>query len=230
MREAFHYQLVALEDRLTNALEDACTRLAGLGDAICSPGEPEVVELARTAERLRRLSRGVDQELVVVTARQTPVAGDLRLVLALIQLAHHAGLIANQFQLIGEQLDAVDRNVADRQRTGERLFEMTVLGAAQLRDALAAFTHRNVTLAQRINTEDDTIDQLNRQVFETTFDLDAPPDQRELALRHVLIARSLERIGDNAVDIAEQVAFLVEGRPREFTDASQPRKRPAALE
>ena len=67
-------------------------------------------------------------------------------------------------------------------------------------------------------------------MFEATFDLDAPPDQRELALRHVLIARSLERIGDNAVDIAEQVAFLAEGRVREFTDASQPRKRPAAFE
>jgi phosphate transport system protein len=230
MREAFHDQLVALEDQLTNALEDVCTRLAGLGDAICSPGEREVVELARAAEQLRQLSRGVDQELVIVTARQAPVAGDLRLVLALIQLAHHAGLIANQFQLISEQLDAVDSNVADRQLTGERLSEMTILGAAQLRDALAAFTGRNVTLAQRINTEDDAIDELNRQVFEATFSLDAPSDERELALRHVLIARSLERIGDNAVDIAEQVAFLAEGRVREFTDASQPRKRPAAFE
>jgi phosphate uptake regulator len=47
--------------------------------------------------------------------------------------------------------------------------------------------------------------------------------ERELALRHVLIARSLERIGDNAVDIAEQAVFLVTAERREFSDASQPR-------
>ena len=53
----------------------------------------------------------------------------------------------------------------------------------------------------------------------------APNVQLQLAMRHVLIARSLERIGDNAVDIAEQAAFLVSAELREFTDASRPRER-----
>ena len=66
---------------------------------------------------------------------------------------------------------------------------------------------------------------LDRQIFEATLALDAVADHRELALRDVVIARSLERIGDNAVDIAGQAAFLVTARLREFSDASRPRPR-----
>jgi phosphate uptake regulator len=51
------------------------------------------------------------------------------------------------------------------------------------------------------------------------------PKERELALRHVLIARSLERVGDNTLDIAEQAAFLVTAQLREFSDASRPKPR-----
>ena len=64
-------------------------------------------------------------------------------------------------------------------------------------------------MAQRIDRDDDAIDKLNRAIFEATLELEAAHDERELALRHVLIARSPERVGDNAVDIAEQAAFLV---------------------
>ena len=87
-----------------------------------------------------------------------------------------------------------------------------------------------MTLAELIDSDDDAIDRLNRQVFEATFQLDAAPDQRELALRHVLIARSVERIGDNAIDIAEQAAFLVTHQMREFSDASHPKPRRERLQ
>jgi len=84
---------------------------------------------------------------------------------------------------------------------------------------------RDLPLAHRIDSQDDSIDRLNRQVFEATLELDVAPDHRELAMRYVLIARRLERIGDNAVDVAEQAAFLVSAELHEFTDASRPHKR-----
>lgn len=58
-------------------------------------------------------------------------------------------------------------------------------------------------------------------MFETALERGDDVDQRELAMRHVLIARSVERIGDNAVDIAEQAAFVISARLREFSDASR---------
>jgi phosphate transport system protein len=160
-----------------------------------------------------------------VTARQAPVAGDLRLVVALIQLAQHGALIANQFELIGQQLAGVNRGVvANDTRTSENLSRMARLAGTQLADAVRAFTSRDLTLASEIDRADDAIDRLNRHVFHATMAPRATLEQRELAMRHMLIARSLERIGDNAVDIAEQCAFLISAELREFTDASRPRR------
>ena len=102
---------------------------------------------------------------------------------------------------------------------------MTHLAGSQLLHAVAAFAARDLTLAQRIDVEDDEIDDINRDIFEATLALEDPPEQRESALRHVLIARSVERIADNAVDIAEQAAFLVTAERQEFTDASRPKRR-----
>jgi phosphate uptake regulator len=62
-------------------------------------------------------------------------------------------------------------------------------------------------------------------VFEATYALNGNHGERELAMRYVLIARSLERIGDNAVDIAEEAVFLVTAQLHQFTDASRPKPR-----
>jgi len=225
MREAFANQLAELETRLEQALQQAAGTLAKIGEALGDPSDEAALAIARDAHKLRGISRVTDSDLIVITARQAPVAGDLRLVLALVQLTHHGGLIANQFELISEQLAEIDPNVADRTNTAEKLSQMTALAGGQLRDALTAFVNRDLPLAHQIDGEDDAIDRLNRQVFEATLELDVAPDHRELAMRHVLIARSLERIGDNAVDIAEQAAFLVSAELHEFTDASRPHKR-----
>jgi phosphate transport system protein len=223
MREAFADQLAELEKRIENELDHAPVTLATIGSALAGDSDQHVALIAERAGELRDVSRSIDTDLVVVTARQAPVASDLRLVLALIQLAHHGTLIANQFELVSEQLAAIDPNVLDRQRTATKLAEMTKLAGEQLHNAVTAFASRDLARAKHIDRQDDAIDRLNREVFEVTLELDAAPEQRELALRHVLIARSLERVGDNAVDIAEQAAFLITAALHEFSDASEPK-------
>jgi phosphate transport system protein len=66
------------------------------------------------------------------------------------------------------------------------------------------------------------IDRANRRVVEHVLDLGAARDLREWGLRMIVVSRCLERIGDHAVDIGEQTAYLVTGEFREFTDASHP--------
>ena len=222
MREAFAQQLADLETRLEQAFRQASDVLEQVGEALTARNDRDPTTIRERAEDLRAVSRSVDADLVVVTARQTPVAGDLRLVLALVQLAHHGALISNQFALISEQLELLDPNVIDRNRTSETLKQMSALADIQLHDAVSAFASRDQPRARLIEPQDDAIDQLNRQVFEATLQPEAATDQRELTMRYVLIARSLERIGDNAVDIAEQAAFLVSAELHEFTDASHP--------
>jgi phosphate transport system protein len=85
-----------------------------------------------------------------------------------------------------------------------------------------AFERRDVDLAQDLVRQDDEIDRLNRECFRMALELGDDPDRREWAMHMMLVARCIERIGDNAVDIGEQTAFVVTGLFREFEDASHP--------
>jgi phosphate transport system protein len=226
VRAAFAQQLVKIEHRIEAEIERAAVTLADVAQAIQIPTAGNAAEVAEEGRRLHQAGRSVDAQLVVVTARQSPVACDLRLVVALIEVARHGALIARQFGLIREQLVSLTACSTDGAATAVKLSAMTHLAGSQLLHAVTAFAARDLALAQRIDVEDDEIDAINRDIFAAALALQDPPEQRELALRHVLIARSVERIGDNAVDIAEQAAFLVTAERSEFTDASHPKPRP----
>jgi phosphate transport system protein len=77
-------------------------------------------------------------------------------------------------------------------------------------------------LARDLVRQDDVVDNLNRECFRLAIEIGDDPDRREWAMTMMLAARSLERIGDNAVDIGEQVAYVVTGLFQEFEDASHP--------
>jgi phosphate transport system protein len=97
---------------------------------------------------------------------------------------------------------------------------------AQTRSEVAqsklAFERRDVALAEDLVRQDQVINRLNREVFKLAIEIGDDADRREWAMHMMLVARALERLGDNAVDIGEQVAFVVTGLFREFRDASHP--------
>jgi phosphate transport system protein len=227
MRELFGDQLAELEKRAASELRQAVLTLDEIAAAVSDPTCERCDAVARDGRRLRDACRGVDAELVIVAARQAPVAGDLRLVLALLQLAQHERLVANQFELISEQLTHLDPAVPDGQATTGKVSSMATLAGALLQRAGIAFVSRDLAIARQLDRQDDEIDELNRDVFRATVDLEGGPERRELAFRHVLIARCLERIADNGVDIAKQAAFLVTAEIGELADASRARPRPA---
>jgi phosphate transport system protein len=85
-----------------------------------------------------------------------------------------------------------------------------------------AFEQRDVEIARDLVRQDDVVDNLNRECFQLALEIGEDADRREWAMTMLLAARALERVGDNAVDIGEQVAFVVTGLFREFEDASHP--------
>ena len=93
----------------------------------------------------------------------------------------------------------------------------------QIKQAQLAFRERNLKLAEDLVSQDDVIDRLNREIFNAAVEIGgSDPDIREWAAHAMLIARYIERIGDHTVDIGEQIAFVISGEFREFTDASRP--------
>jgi phosphate transport system protein len=91
-----------------------------------------------------------------------------------------------------------------------------------LTQAKRAFQDRDVNLARDLVRQDDVVDNLNRECFRIALEIGDEADRREWAMTMLLAARSLERVGDNAVDIGEQVAYVVTGLFQEFEDASHP--------
>ena len=98
---------------------------------------------------------------------------------------------------------------------------------AEIRQAKAAFAERNVDMARDLVRQDDVVDNLNKECFQIAIEIGDDVDRREWAMTMILVARALERIGDNAVDIGEQIAFVHSGTFREFEDASHPNGVPA---
>jgi phosphate transport system protein len=92
----------------------------------------------------------------------------------------------------------------------------------EIKQAKRAFEARDYEMARDLVRQDDVVDNLNRECFHIALEIGDDPDKREWGMTMMLAARALERIGDNAVDIGEQVAFVVTGLFREFEDASHP--------
>ena len=92
----------------------------------------------------------------------------------------------------------------------------------QLSQAKRAFADRDVDMARDLVLQDDVVDNLNKEIFRIALEIGDDIDRREWAMTMILVARAIERIGDNTVDIGEQVAFIVTGLFREFQDASHP--------
>jgi phosphate transport system protein len=97
---------------------------------------------------------------------------------------------------------------------------MGLCARSQVVQSKHAFAERDADLAEDLVRQDDEIDRLNREIFKRAIEIGDEPDVREWAMHMTLVARCLERIGDNAVDVGEQTAFVVTGLFREFADAS----------
>jgi phosphate transport system protein len=161
----------------------------------------------------------IEQGIQSLLARQTPVAVDLRLVLAVLhdnlhleRMADYCVTIAKLTKLVNE-VEPDDQLVQGFEEMGARAEEM-------IRVALDSFAHRNVERAETLVELDELIDRANRRVVGHVLSLGGDPGKREWGLRMIIVSRCLERIGDHAVDIGEQTAYLVTGEFREFTDAS----------
>jgi phosphate transport system protein len=218
VRESYQKDLAMLERSILSDLDLAIATLADVGDAVQDTAGPTPASIERNAERLRSSSHESDQKLITTMALQAPVASDLRRTLALIETAHHVDLIANQFDHLTAQLLEIDPDTPDRFHTGEKLAQMAELAGRQLADAAAALTERDARLARAMAANDRDVNRLDREVFRTTTTTTDDASAHELAIRQMLIARCIERIADNAVDIAAQATFIATGDHYEFSE------------
>jgi phosphate transport system protein len=164
----------------------------------------------------------VHQGVLSLLARQAPVATDLRLVAALLDVIKHIERMGDQCVNIAKLLPLAGHDAPADDKMLGKIAQMGAQARSLVLQSKVAFSRRDVELAEDLVRQDEAINRCNREVFRIALDIGDDPDTREWAMHMMLVARAVERIGDNAVDIGEQVAFVVTGLFREFTDASHP--------
>jgi phosphate transport system protein len=221
-RAHFQQQLQSLEANALGGLDLILEQL----DRVLEALRHQDVELAQMViaddDRVDGRYLEVHQGILSLLALQAPVAGDLRLVAALLHLIKHIERMGDQCVNIAKMIPLSGYEPPVRPVMLDALAKMGAYARSEVAQSKAAFAGRDVDLAEDLVRQDREINRLNREIFRTAIEIGDDVDTREWAMHMILVARALERIGDNAVDIGEQVAFVVTGLFREFSDSSHP--------
>lgn len=220
-RAHFQEELQRLEDQALGAIDLVVSTLDRTLEAL----EHQDIELASIVvnddDRIDGRYLEVHQGILSLLALQSPVAGDLRRIAALLHVIMHAERMGDQCVNIAKMLPVVGNEPPAERSVLDRLLRMGRLARSEVSQCKQAFLLRDVALAEDLVRQDAEINRLNREVFRAAVELCTDADRTEWAMTMMLVARAIERIGDNAVDIGEQVAFVVTGLFREFSDASR---------
>jgi len=222
VRLSFTEELARLESALQEEGDLVLRALRSALNALARGDEELADEVISFDDEVDARYMAIEEGVQSLLARQTPVAADLRLVLAVLRInlhlermADYCVTVAKLTKLMGD-LDVSGEAIASSiEDMGQRAEQM-------IRVALDSFTERDADKAETLVDLDELIDRANRNATEDVLSLGDSPAEREYGLRMLVVSRCVERIGDHAVDIGEQVAYLVTGEFREFSDASHP--------
>jgi phosphate transport system protein len=221
-RDEYQHELQALEAQALDGLVLVNSALQRTLEAI----EHQDVELAQIVvaddDRIDGRYLEVHQSLITLLATQSPVATDLRLISALLHVLKNVERMGDQCVNICKVIPLTGHEPPVDEEMIKLILGMGSQTRSLVSQAKRAFADRNVEMARDLVHQDDLVDDLNRECFRLALEIGDDADQREWAMTMLLTARAIERIADNAVDIGEQVAFVVTGLFREFEDASHP--------
>jgi len=210
-----------IEAELQKEGERVLNAVRGANRALAESDTELADEVIAFDDEIDQLFLGIERSIQSLLALQTPVARDLRLLLAML----HINLLLERTGDGSVTVAKLTKLVADADPDTalvDVLVEMGDRAEEMLRVALDSFANRDLAGAESLVALDELIDRANRRFVERLVDVMAEPELREWGLRMVVVARTIERIGDRAVDIGEQTAYLLTAEFREFTDASHP--------
>lgn len=219
MRVEFQERLNTLEAGIQEQGEVCLRAVRGAVNALVNQDVELCDEVIAFDDEIDARYHRIEKLIEEVLALETPVATDLRFVLACLHTSIHLERIGDQSVTIAKltklaaDLEPGADLVEGLQEMGDRCEEM-------LKIALDSFAHRDVERARSLAELDELVDRTNHRVVDTVLGMTSAGGEQEWGMRMIVVARCLERIGDNAVDIGEQTVFVVTGEFEQFTDAS----------
>ena len=175
--------------------------------------------VSETDDGRRPVPGGLHQRWLATMALQTPVAIDLRLMSVILHVNSHLERIADLAVTVAK-ITELSQGLPHDPTVISHLQEMGDKVSSMVRTVMEAFTNRDLDRALGLPEMDRPVNRLNRNMVREVVKFADDTDLLEWGVRMMVVSRTLERAGDNAVDVAEQLAFLLTGEFREFTDAS----------
>jgi len=218
-RTHFHEELERMEFQLLAMGELAATAVRAAVDSLLQHDGGKALAVIAGDDEVDELYKATDQGLMMLLALQAPVATDLRLISAIMHVSGHLERVADQAVNIAK-LEEITKALPSSATILQMIGEMGDVAVAMVRCAMDAFRHRDGALCEKLPEMDDPLDRLNRHMHLEVAKLAEDHRALDWGMHMIMVARALERVGDNAVDIGEQVGFLVTGEHPVFTDAS----------
>jgi len=219
VRVTFQEELDQLEAAIHEEGTLVLRALGGALNALVEQDDELADEVIAFDDEVDARYSAVEEGIQSLLARQTPVAGDLRLVLAMLHVNLHLERMADYCVTIAKLVKLAPPVAPDRMFV-DAFEEMGSRAEEMIRVALDSFSARNLEQAETLVDLDELINRANRRFVQQVLSFGRDPKLHEWGLRMIIVSRCFERIGDHAVDIGERTAYLVSGEFREFTDAS----------
>jgi phosphate transport system protein len=221
LRTRFHQELDALEAEVAETGILAAEAVRQAVDGLVRRDDGLAARVIAQDDAIDERYLDIERRILDLLARQTPVASDLRLVSVLLHINMHLERVGDMAVNVAK-IAQLTATLPAHPSILVRLQEMGDVVVRMVKTAIDAFSRRDLELCQKLPLMDDPVDDLNRGMYRQVVELAGDPAALEWGIRMNVVARQLERVGDHAVDIGEQVAFLLTGQFREFTDASHP--------
>lgn len=217
-RKSFHEQLAEAENLVVETTGIVLRQIEGALRSLETSDKDLAGQIIAGDDAVDEKYVEIEQRVLTLLATQAPVASDLRLVSAVLHINIHLERMADLCTNVGKFVKLAPAGPYSEDVVRE-IIEMGRQGMKMLEAAIEAFAERDLAKALSLQGMDETIDRLNRSLFKRVArQFIGNEEESEWGTRMVLISRQLERLGDHAVDIAEQVAFMITGEFREFTD------------
>lgn len=217
VRSHFQTELNEIEVRVLDMAEVAERQIVRAVDALAVSDSDAARQVAADDRQIDEMYVAVEERWHEIMAQQTPVAGDLRLMSFALQTSHSIERIGDQAVNIARMVE-LTAGLPTKESIIAQLREMASVVGPMLRTAMESLTKRDLELALQLPAMDEPVNRINRQMFREVAACGSDPGLLEWAVGMMLVSRALERVGDRAVDIAEQVAFLLTGEFREFRE------------
>ncbi|SEA23406.1 phosphate transport system protein [Bowdeniella nasicola] len=210
MRAIFRQELEQLGDNLIEMSQLVATAVQKAAKALADSDLALAEQVIDEDEQINELERTVDEMCVSLLARQQPVATDLRVVVTGLMMSttlERMGDLARHVAYVARGRYPRTAASGDVQKL---LNKMGKAATEMAKLVVSLMESRDLSEAARIETDDDHLDQLHREVFTRVLNKDNELDRQEL-IDIILLARFLERFGDHCVSLARRTSFLVTG-------------------